>query len=56
MINKDTIMGLVRHILTFGGGFVVAQGHIDITQLETAIGAIVTLVGLVWSAIDKKDR
>ena len=55
-MNKETILGFIRHILTFGGGFIVAQGHVDITQLETAIGAIVTLAGIVWSAFDKKTR
>lgn len=55
-MTLDTILGFIRHILTFGGGFIVAQGHVDVTQMETAVGAVITLIGIVWSAIDKRGR
>lgn len=53
---KDTILGFIRHILTFGGGFLVGKDIIGDGQLEVAVAAIMTLVGIVWSAIDKKKR
>lgn len=53
---KDSILGFIRHILTFGGGFLVQDGLIDASQVETVTGAIITLVGVVWSVIDKKSR
>ena len=55
-MNKDTILGFVRHVLTFGGGFLVAQDFVDASQIDTAVAAVVTLVGIIWSAVDKKDR
>lgn len=53
-MNKLTILGFVRHILTFGGGFLTANGAVTSGDLELAIGAIITLAGIAWSAIDKK--
>ena len=53
-MNKDVILGLVRHILTIGGGFLVAKGTIDAPGLETAVGALVTIIGVAWSILDKR--
>ena len=53
-MNKDSVLGLVRHVLTFAGGFLVTAGSLDPTSLETAVGAIVTLDGIVWSVVAKK--
>jgi len=54
-MNKEKIEGLVRHLLTFGGGFAVASEYITPDQLTdiTAIG--VAIVGVVWSFLAKKD-
>ena len=56
IMNKDTVLGFVRHLLTFGGGFLVASDFIPADQLDVAVGAVVSLVGIVWSAFDKKDK
>ncbi len=53
-MNTDSILGVVRHILTFGGGFLVAKGWIDTDTLTQAVAALATLVGLVWSVWAKK--
>ena len=55
-MNKDTILGIVRHILTFVGGYLVAKGIFNQAMLDAAVPAILTLGGVIWSAIDKKDR
>ncbi len=52
----ETILGLIRHILTFGGGVLASKGVVEVSQVETAVGAIVTLVGIVWSALAKSDK
>lgn len=49
-MNKEQILGFVRHVLTFGGGYLVAKGVIPESLLGEAVGAIMTLVGVVWSA------
>lgn len=53
-MNKDQILGLVRHILTFIGGFLITKGVIDESTSIEAIGAITTLIGSAWSVLSKK--
>ena len=52
----ETILGLIRHVLTFGAGFLVAQGYLTTAGSEQAVAAVVTLVTLVWSALAKSDN
>ena len=51
MINS--ILGLVRHGLTFAGGYLVSSGLLDAAGLENAVGAAITLLGIAWSIYDK---
>jgi len=51
---KDAILGIVRHILTAGGGALVANGVVADGDVQTAIGAIVALVGVVLSVLEKR--
>ncbi len=53
-MNKEAILGLVRHILTFGGGAAVAQGMLTNSDLTTGVAAVMTLIGVVWSVWDKR--
>lgn len=53
-MNKDMILGLVRHLLTFGGGFLVAKGWGDAETVQTVAAAVATIVGVLWSAYDKR--
>lgn len=48
-MNAEIIGGIVRHVLTAIGGYFVATGALDAGTMETAIGAVVTLVGVGWS-------
>lgn len=50
---KDTILSLLRHALTFGGGFLVAKGLLSDSTLGTLIPAVVTAIGAVWGAVDE---
>jgi hypothetical protein len=54
-MNWETIGGVVRHILTFGGGYLVAKGVFDQATLDAAIPAVITLGGVIWSIIAKKN-
>ena len=51
----EAILGIVRHVLTFGGGLLVTKGYIDEGTLPTVVGAAVTLIGAVWSVIAKRQ-
>lgn len=48
---KNTILSIIRHVLTAVGGAVLAKNpDIDVTS---AVGAIMTLIGLIWGATDE---
>lgn len=47
--NKEQFMGFLRHVITFVGGLIVAKGHLDPATIETVGGAIIALVGVLWS-------
>tara|TARA_B100000530_G_scaffold210847_1_gene134986 strand:+ start:1309 stop:1473 length:165 start_codon:yes stop_codon:yes gene_type:complete len=53
-MSKEAILGIIRHCLTFGGGFLTQAGLADGDQVTTGVSAVVTLVGLVWSVLNKK--
>lgn len=50
---KDSILSIVRHALTFGGGVLVAKGWISEHTLPEIIGAISSLIGVIWGASDE---
>jgi hypothetical protein len=52
-MNKEQVMGLVRHGLTFIGGIVLSKGLIEESTLAEIIGAISTLIGSIWSLVVK---
>lgn len=49
-----TIAGVIRHVLTTLGGGLVTGGAITQDELTTSAGAISTLLGVVWSVLQKK--
>ncbi len=51
--QKAAILGVIRHVLTFGGGLGVSGGYLTESDLTTAVAAIITLAGLLWSVVDK---
>ena len=50
---NDKLLGIIRHGLTFLGGVLVTQGVIDDALFAELFGAAMTLIGGVWSVIDK---
>lgn len=53
-MTKEQLLGVVRHGLTFLGGLLVTKGLLDEGMLQEALGAVMTLVGAVWSVTAKK--
>lgn len=51
---NEKITGLVRHILTFLGGYLITDGIIDESTLQEVVGSIITLGGFIWSWTSKK--
>jgi hypothetical protein len=52
-IMQSAIIALLRHLLTFIGGTLVAKGVIDTATLTEIIGAIITLLSVGWMAVEK---
>lgn len=53
---NEKLSGLVRHVLTFLGGFLITKGVIDEATLQEVIGAIITISGFIWSFTSKKEE
>jgi len=53
-MNKEQVLGLLRHSLTFLGGILVAKGLVDESTFVELSGALITLVGGLWSVLVKK--
>jgi hypothetical protein len=53
-MNKEQVLGVLRHSLTFLGGLLIAQGLLDDAMVAELSGAIITLVGGLWSVLIKK--
>jgi hypothetical protein len=54
-MQKDQINGLIRHTLTIAGGALVTKGVIDEGVMMECVGIAMSLVGVVWSFIEKKN-
>jgi hypothetical protein len=52
-LTQTQVLGIVRHILTFGGGILVAKGLLDEGMVAEISGAVITLIGTIWSIVEK---
>jgi hypothetical protein len=52
-MNKTQVLGILRHSLTFLGGLLVMKGLVDETTATEIIGGVITLVGTIWSIVEK---
>jgi len=52
-LTKEQILGILRHILTFGGGLLIMKGIGDENLWSEITGSVITLVGGVWSIVEK---
>ena len=55
-LTKEQILGIVRHGLTFIGGILVTKGLFDASVWAEISGSVITLAGLIWSVVDKKEK
>jgi hypothetical protein len=53
-LNREMLMGMFRHFLTYAGGVFVAKGYFDAETLTAIVGAVSTLVGAGMSIYDKR--
>ena len=54
-MNKEQILGIIRHVLTAIGAILVIKGYTDEATITMIIGAIMASVSGIWSIFDKTD-
>ena len=52
-MSQSVVMSILRHALTFVGGWLIAKGVIDETSAAEISGLVMTAVGTIWSIVDK---
>ena len=53
---KDAFTGILRHLLTAGGGFLTSKELASGEDITAAVTAAITLFGFAWSIWDKIQR
>jgi len=54
-VQQDQVMGVIRHFITFGGGYLVARGKLSPTDVETITGIVAAIAGVAWSFLSKSS-
>ena len=52
-LTKEQVIGIIRHSMTFVGGLLLMKGIVDEAMLSELTGGIITLVGTIWSIVEK---
>ena len=55
-MKKEQVLGIIRHVLTFAGGILVAKGLASEALSQELVGATITLIGGIWSIIEKTKK
>jgi hypothetical protein len=55
-MTKEQVLGILRHTLTFVGGILLMKGIIDESTWTEISGSALTLIGTIWSVIDKNKK
>jgi hypothetical protein len=52
---NPNVSSLIRHGLSAAGGFLVAKGLVSADQVNELAGALITVLGIVWSIKKNKN-
>lgn len=52
-IMNQIVLALLRHLLTFVGGTVVAKGLLDEATMTELIGGAISFISMAWMTVDK---
>lgn len=55
-MQKEIALGVVRHVLTGAGVLIASKGVLDQVLVNEAIGGLMTLVSVGWSAWAKRAK
>lgn len=53
-MNKEVLMGFIRHALTLGAGVLITKGYADDATAQQLVGAFMVVIGFVGSWLNKK--
>ena len=53
-MKSPIILGFLRHVLTLLAGALASRGMIGKNEIEISVGAVVALLTVLWSAVEKK--
>lgn len=53
-MNKEQVLGIIRHTLTFIGGVLIIKGISNETAINETIGVVITAIGSIWSIIKNR--
>ena len=53
---KEIFTSLLRHFLTSAGGALVGKGILAASVVDETVGALLTIIGVVWSVVEKKFK
>jgi hypothetical protein len=53
---KEITTSLLRHLLTSTGGALVGKGLLAANTVDEAVGAVLTIIGVIWSIAEKKFK
>ena len=51
---SENVYSFVRHAISFAGGALVAKGYVSQEELMEGVGAVMTLLALIWSFVQKR--
>lgn len=54
-MNKEQVLGIIRHVLTFVGGIVIMKGLVDEAFVMEVTGGILVVFSITgaWSIVSK---
>ena len=55
-MDKETVLGIIRHVLSAIGGILAARGYLSSGEVETIVGLGLVIAGMVMSYLEKRQR
>jgi hypothetical protein len=53
---KQSIFGVIRHLLTIGAGYLVGKGYLDETGTMELVGLLMSVLAIGWSIAEKRGK
>jgi hypothetical protein len=54
-MNREQILGIIRHVLTAIGAILVIKGYSDEATMTMIVGTVMASLSGIWSIFDKSE-